>query len=246
MEINFKGKKVLVTGGTRGIGAAIANQYAQNGAEVFITGTSQTSFEEFKSQYPNEKAHFFAVDFSSLKEIENFQQEIRKIDFGILVNNAGINKISPAADIALGDWQQIQDINVRAPFLITQAVIKKMKENRWGRIVNMASIFGVVTKEQRLSYTTSKAALIGMTKTFALELANDQILVNAVSPGFIDTELTQKILGKTGIAEMVEKVPMKKLGTASDIANLTLFLTSDLNGFITGQNLIVDGGFTCA
>ncbi len=246
MNINFTGKKILVTGGTSGIGASIAAQFSQNGGSVYITGTSEKSFVAFKENFPGVDAEFFMADFSDLNQLKSFLAEVEKVPFDILINNAGINKINTIDDIELEDWQKIQDINVRAPFLISQTVAKSMRKKKYGRIINIASVFGVVTKEKRLSYTASKAALIGMTRTMALDLANDNILINAVSPGFIDTELTRKILGSEGIKEMVAKVPLQKLGTSDDVAGIVLFLSSELNGFMTGQNIILDGGFTCA
>lgn len=246
MDINIKNKKVLITGGTKGIGADIALIFAENGGDVYITGTRDSSFLEFKNKFTSVKVTFMAVDFSIPAHLENFLVEIEKINFDILVNNAGINKIDSIGEIALQDWQKIQDVNVKAPFLIAQTVVKSMKQRKWGRIINIASVFGVVTKEKRLSYTTSKAAVIGMTKTMALDLAADNILVNAISPGFIDTELTRNILGVEGIKEMVSKVPLQRLGKTSDVSGIILFLASEQNGFITGQNIIIDGGFTCA
>lgn len=246
MNINFKNKKILVTGGTKGIGASIAALFSQNEGEVYVTGTSDESFKRLQESFPEINVKFLIANFSDLTQFKLFLAEIEKLNFDIVINNAGVNKINTLEDIELEEWQQIQDINVRAPFLISKSVIKSMRNKKWGRIINIASIFGVVTKEKRLSYTSSKSALIGMTKTMALDLATDNILVNAVSPGFIDTELTRKILGTDGIKEIVDKVPMKKLGTPNDIANFILFLASDQNTFMTGQNIIIDGGFTCA
>jgi 3-oxoacyl-[acyl-carrier protein] reductase len=120
-----------------------------------------------------------------------------------------------------------------------------MIKNSWGRIINISSVFGVVTKEKRFSYTTSKSGLIGMTKTMALDLAPHNILVNSISPGFIDTELTRNILSPAEIDQIVSQVPLKKLGQPSDVAQLTLFLASPLNQFLTGENIMVDGGFSC-
>ena len=237
MSSLFSGKKVLVTGGSRGIGLAIAEKFLNSGAQVFTTST--------KDQGENGKFTNFAVDFTVLSEVKAFAEKISLMDFDVLVNNAGINKINKLLDIKLEDFQSIQDVNVKAPFLITQACAKSMIKNKSGRIVNIASVFGIVSKQERISYTTSKSALIGMTKTLALELAQYNILVNSVSPGFIDTELTRNVLGEAGIKEMTSKVPLKKLGTVEDVAELVLFLSGDQNKFLTGQNLIIDGGFTC-
>lgn len=246
MNIDFKDKKILVTGGTNGIGASIASLFFQSGGIVYISGTNEKSFVAFKQIYPMVDAKFLMADFSYLDQIEKVTNEIGKIEFDIVINNAGINKINTIDDINLEDWESVQDINVRAPFLISKAAVVGMRKKKWGRIINIASIFGVVSKEKRLSYTTSKAALIGMTKAMALDLALDNILVNSVSPGFIDTELTRNILGTDGIKEMVSKVPMNKLGAPEDVANLVIFLASEKNSFMTGQNIILDGGFTCA
>jgi 3-oxoacyl-[acyl-carrier protein] reductase len=242
----FQGKKVLVTGGSRGIGSQIALDFAQSGADITITATSQASVDEFRKENSELKFRSYIVNFSKLDETEKFLKNIESEIFDILVNNAGINKINLLTDIKLQDWQNIQDVNLRAPFLVSQCVAKGMIKKKSGRIINMASIFGMVTKEERLSYTTSKAGLLGMTKTLALELAHHNILVNAVSPGFIDTELTRRVLGDSGIIEMTKRVPLNRLGTAKDVSNVVLFLASELNQFITGENMVIDGGFTCA
>ena len=135
-------------------------------------------------------------------------------------------------------------VNVKAPFIISKHVMEDMKKNNWGRIINISSIWGTKSIEKRTSYTTSKAALIGMTKTFAIEGAKHNILVNSVSPGFTNTELTSKILSKKDRKELINKVPLKRMAKPKEIANIVAFLCSNLNTYITGQNIIVDGGFT--
>lgn len=236
MNFNFKEKNILVTGGSRGIGSAIATQFAELGAIVTITSTT------------NEKSSFrkLVVDFADLKSTQDFIKKVSEENFDVLVNNAGINKVDSLENIALVDWQKIQDVNLRGPFLTAQTVANSMKKKSAGRIINISSIFGLVTREKRLAYTTSKAGLIGMTKNLALELAPYNILVNSVSPGFIDTELTRRMLNEKEIEGLINLVPIKKLGQPSDIANLVLFLASDLNQFMTGENLVIDGGYTCA
>ena len=134
-------------------------------------------------------------------------------------------------------------INAKAPFMISKAVTKGMKARRYGRIVNIASIFGHCTKEKRSCYTTSKFALIGMSKTLAVEMAPYSVLVNSVSPGFTATELTTRVLGTEGIAEMCKQVPMKRMAMPDEISKVVLFLCSEHNTYLTGQNIIVDGGF---
>lgn len=246
MEMNFSGKKVLVTGGTRGIGAAIAVGFYNGGAAVAVTGTSKKSAEDFYKNHPQKEIRFIELDFSNLEASQKAVAQIASETFDILVNNAGINKIDFLEEIQLEDWQRIQNVNLRGPYLLSKALVPAMKTKKWGRILNISSIFGVVSKEKRLSYSTSKAGLIGMTKNMALELAESNILVNSVSPGFIDTELTRNVLGEKGILEMVSKVPLKRLGRPEDVANLVMFLASPLNNFISGENIIIDGGFTCA
>ena len=244
--MEFVGKKVLVTGGTRGIGATTAAMFAHLGASVTLTGTDQDGIREFQRQYDLPNVSGYAVRFDDLQSTSDFCQQIADVEFDILVNNAGMNKVGPFVNIEIADWQRIQDVNLRAPFMVSQVVAKNMQTKKSGRIVHISSVFGIVSKEHRVSYSTSKAGLIGMMKAMALELAPYGILVNAISPGFIDTELTRKVLGETGIEQMLSKVPLQKLGTTEDIARLALFLCSEWNQFITGENVVIDGGFTSA
>jgi NAD(P)-dependent dehydrogenase (short-subunit alcohol dehydrogenase family) len=246
MIFDFKGKNVLVTGGSRGIGAEIALNFYRAGAKVTITATSPKSAAEFAKSHELVGVDFIEIDFSDLKSTLDFSRTVSGKSFDILINNAGTNKIDSLEDITVQDWQRIQDVNLRGPFLASQALARGMIKKKWGRIVNISSVFGIVSKDKRLAYTTSKSGLIGMTKNMALELAPHNILVNAVSPGFIDTELTRSILGKDGVQEMISKVPLARLGQSQDVANLVLFLSSTSNNFITGENVVIDGGFTCA
>src|SRR5581483_7156539 len=158
----------------------------------------------------------------------------------ILVNNAGINKIGPFAEIAFEDFERIEHVNVTAPFLLMQSVVPSMRRKKWGRIVNITSIFGVISKEFRAPYSASKFALDGMTAALAAEVAVDGILANCVSPGFIETDLTRSILGDSGIAELVGRVPMRRLGKPEEVAAFVAWLVSDENTYISGQNLVID------
>ncbi|MBY0555132.1 SDR family oxidoreductase [bacterium] len=238
MPYNFKNKKILVTGGSRGIGAAIVDAYLKCGAEVTYTGQK-------KAQNPNPSAKFLQLDFSNDASIESFLSSAEIEKFDVLVNNAGINKIDHFHEIQLEDFKQIQKVNVEGPFRLSQAVVKGMLKRNFGRIVNVGSIFSTISKEKRASYSTSKFALVGMTKAMAIEYASKNILVNVISPGFIDTELTRQILSETQIAELTSQVPIKRLGTPAEVAEAVLFLTSPENTLITGQNIVADGGFTC-
>jgi|7_EtaG_2_1085326.scaffolds.fasta_scaffold00315_5 3-oxoacyl-[acyl-carrier protein] reductase len=225
MKFNFEGKTVLITGASRGIGKEISKDFKDLGANVLS---------------------FNSADYDLSKEIElnkfiKYINEQPKID--ICINNAGINRINNIEDILERDYDDIMHVNTKAPFLISQAVCSKMKKNNYGRIINVSSIFGHCTKEKRSCYTTSKFALVGMTKSMAVEMAQYNVLINSVAPGFTATELTQKILGEKGIKEMSFQVPMRRLAQPEEISKVVIFLASDFNTYITGQNIIVDGGF---
>ena len=237
--MNFEGKNILITGGTKGIGKAIADCFFDktNVKKIIITGTN------IKDNI-NPNFTYLAVDFNDDISLNNFLENIRNLDIDILINNAGINKISEFNDIKDEDFLKIQNINLIAPFKICKAVIPNMKQRGWGRIVNISSIFGKITKEFRASYSASKFALDGMTASLAVELAEYGILANCVAPGFVDTELTKKILGQNGIDNLIQKVPIKRLAKPNEIAELVLWLASEKNTYLTAQNIIIDGGFT--
>jgi len=220
---DFSNKTILVTGGTGGIGSAVAALFDQFKGNVIVTNSK-------------------LADFKSNESIIRLLEELPDID--IWVNCAGINTIDELHDIKDEDFDDIMQVNVKAPFLISKHVSKHMKKQKSGKIVNIASIWGDKTISKRLSYTTSKSALIGMTKTLAVELAKYNIQVNTVSPGFTNTKLTNGILSKKQIKELVSNVPMGRMADPSEIARIVMFLCSNQNTYITGQNIIVDGGFS--
>jgi 3-oxoacyl-[acyl-carrier protein] reductase len=237
MSNPLAGRRALVTGGTRGIGAAIAKRLRDSGANVTVTGTSSTG-------EPPPGCELRAVDFTDGLATEGFAEEISGWDVTILVNNAGINVIDRFEEIDPADFDRIQQVNVRAPLLLCQAVLPGMRRAGWGRIVNISSIFGKISREWRASYSASKFALDGMTIALAVEVASQGILANCVSPGFIDTDLTRNILGEDGIAELAGEVPMRRLGTPSEVAELVGWLAGPANTYLTGQNIAIDGGFS--
>ncbi len=240
MKVDLAGRRALVTGGTRGIGAAIVRLIAASGAQVVATA----SCLESSASWTTAGVQWEVIDFADVRKTELFAKAMAAREFDILVNNAGINRIAPVASIDMADWDQIQAVNVRAPTVLCRALVGGMAARGYGRIVNISSIFGDVSRAQRASYTTSKYALRGLTRTLALEHANRNVLVNAVAPGFIDTELTRSVLGEHGMREMASRVPMGRLGTVDEVARVVTFLVSEANGYLTGQHVLVDGGFT--
>jgi 3-oxoacyl-[acyl-carrier protein] reductase len=238
---------VVVTGGTRGIGAAIVDLFQQSDADIIATGTNSKELEQLNIKSKEKRTDYIQLDYSSDESVHQFFGHLEKLGrIDVLINNAGVNKINPIHEIAKDDWDRINNINLRGPFLLTNAISKIMQKQCYGRIVNIASIFGVVSKEKRAAYSTTKWGLIGFTKAVALDLAPYNIIVNAVSPGFVDTELTRRILSKKEIENLEQTIPQKRLAKAREIAKTVLFLASDHNTYITGQNIIVDGGFTSA
>lgn len=229
-------RKALVTGGTRGIGAAIATRLIAEGMEVTVTGTG-------RGKAVPEGAAFSVVDFSDIEATECFVAGVAEAGYDILVNNAGINRIGPFAEIDVNDFDRIHRVNVRAPFRLCQAVIPHMREQGWGRIVTLGSVFGIVSREYRASYSASKFAVDGMMTALAAELAQFGILANCVSPGFIDTELTRNVLGDQGMADLASRIPMRRLGQSGEVASLVAWLCGPENTYVSGQNLVIDGGF---
>ncbi len=236
--MNLNGKLVFLTGATRGIGSKIYDDLIAAGAKVIGTGTS-----ELKS---NSIGDYYQVDFSTEDGIYDCANYLRKIKPDVLINNVGININNPFINIEPEDFLLIQRVNLFAPFCLSQAVLPGMKLKEWGRIVNVSSIWGINSMEYRAAYSASKFALDGMTLALALEYAKDGILANCVAPGFTDTELTKKNLGDDGINNLVGKIPIGRMAQPKEISKLIVWLASPENTYITGQNIVIDGGFTRA
>ena len=233
----LEGRSVLITGGSRGIGYAVANAFLEQEAEVHVTGTKKDGKGPHGSIF-----HF--CDFSDSENLENFCDKVQQTNVEVLINNAGINKTGAFAELSPEDFLSIQKVNLFSAFRLIQAVLPGMVSKNWGRIVNITSIFSIVSKEFRAPYSASKFGLDGMTASLAAEVAESGVLVNSVAPGFIDTELTRKVLGEQGMREMASKVPIRRMGNPEVVARLVLWLASDENTFVSAQNIAIDGGFT--
>jgi len=245
VEINLENKVALVTGGTRGIGKSIAEQLLKAGAKVLVTGTNDSQIQKLNNENQNNSLKYLCLNLNNSQNVENFiSKVIEKEEIDILINNAGINILSEATEINNDDFRKIQEINFHGPFLLAKAFGVKMIKKKWGRIINIASIWSLVTRPGRLSYSTSKMALLGLNKTLAVEWAKYNVLVNCVSPGFTLTELTTTTNTKEELKIIENKIPQNRLALPEEIAKFVLFLSSDLNSYITGQNIAIDGGYT--
>ncbi|MFA6635554.1 MAG: SDR family oxidoreductase [Candidatus Omnitrophota bacterium] len=243
MKIDFTGRKALVTGATRGIGKAIADDLYSLGADLILTGTHQDQIDELNLKGGDRKK-YYCVDFSNHDAVKDFTETLsahNNID--ICINNAGINRIDLLEQTKEEDFDDIMAVNLKGPYMVTRAVCPGMKARGYGRIVNISSIWGVISKKGRSIYSASKFGLIGLTKTISNEMASSGVLVNAVSPGFVLTDLTKSTLSKKEIDELAKQVPAGRLADPGEIARVVVFLVSGLNTYLTGKNIVVDGGF---
>ena len=242
----LENKNVIITGGSRGIGKAIAEKFAQNGANIAFTCVkmSEGSLALAKNlENLGVKAKAYesdASDFeSALKLAENVFNDFGSID--VLVNNAGITKDNLLLRMSEEDFNNVMKVNMNSVFNNTKAVLRQMLKQKNGSIINLSSVVGVKGNAGQSNYSSSKAAIIGFTKSVALELGSRNIRCNAIAPGFIETEMT-RALQQNQINEWAESIPLKRLGKAEDVANTSLFLASDMSSYITGQVMNVCGG----
>ena len=236
--MRFLNKRVFITGASRGIGADIANSFKEEGA--YVVGT-QTKHNDIKGNLCDE---WFITDFSDENQVLSCAEYLRSQNFDILVNNAGFNINEDFALIDLDVFKKIQQVNLFAPFVLCQAVIVGMEQKGWGRIVNISSIWGKMSKAGRAAYSASKFGLDGLTVSLSAEYSSRGIMANCVAPGFIDTSLTRRTLKPDEIIDLVARVPAARLGSVEEISKLVLWLSSEENTFTTGQNIAIDGGFT--
>ena len=247
MQFNFIDKTVLITGGTRGIGKKIADDLLGLGANLILTGTHPEEIEKLNLDAKGKglTVTYFAVDLRKPEQFDAFIKELNqfpKID--CLINNAGINRLNYIQNAVFSDWDDMLAVNLTSPFKLLNVISPRMIQNNFGRIVNIASIFSKISKEKRSVYSATKFGIHGLTVGVSNDLARHNILVNTVSPGFVLTDLTRQNLSESEMQILAEQVPAKRLAQTSDISNVVVFLLSDLNQYLTGQNIVVDGGFT--
>ncbi len=241
-------KNVLVTGATGDIGAAIALSFAKSGYNVALHSNSKTDEAQKSAEALSREFGIKAVSVkadvskeSDVREMfETLDKTLGKID--ILVNNAGISLVSMLCDTSAEDWDSVMDINLRGAFLCAKEAIKNMVHNKWGRIINISSVWGNAGASCEVAYSASKAGLLGFTKALAKELAPSGITVNAVSPGLIDTKMNSH-LSEQDIKELCDEIPVGRMGKPQEVAHTVLFLASEEASYITAQNITVDGGW---
>ena len=244
MTIHLDGRVAVITGGSRGIGRAIATRFASAGAHVAVVARDAGRASEAAAALPGDgKRVGLGADVSNVDQvaamIANAEEALGPTD--VLVNNAGVTRDGVLVRMGEDDWQTVLDTNLKGAFTTTKAVIRGMMKRRSGRIINISSVVGLTGNRGQANYAASKAGLIGFSKSVAKELASRNILVNAVAPGFIDTDMTAE-LPEEARAALMQQIPLGRLGSVEDVAGVVAFLASDLAGYITGQVLVVDGG----
>jgi NAD(P)-dependent dehydrogenase (short-subunit alcohol dehydrogenase family) len=218
-------RRAFVTGGSRGIGAALAGELSRQGFEVWSPGRAELDLSDPSSIDRFTRAHAGSVD--------------------VLVNNAGINFLKALPELDAATWEQMRQVNVAAPLRLIQWVTPFMRAQKWGRILNISSIFSLVTRERRGAYSMTKAALNALTRSAAVELGPDGILVNALCPGYVETEMTSRNNSPAELEKIRETIPLRRLALPEELARVAGFLCSEQNNYITGQAVVADGGFTC-
>ena len=248
VNIDLTSRTALITGATQGIGKAIACQFEAAGASLILTGTNRKQIDELNAnlrEQGKKNTIYLQLDLSSEQSVDRFLKDMDSLTpVDICVNNAGVNRVSSFSETSEEDFDWMHRVNLRGPYRILKHLLPHMQSQQYGRVVNIASIWSIVTRKRRSLYTTTKNALVGMTEALAVELASDNVLVNAVSPGFTLTELTRRTNTATELSSIEGTIPMGRLAQPEEIANTVAFLCSDLNSYITGQNIAIDGGYT--
>lgn len=244
LSINLGGKVAIVTGASRGIGFECARLLSECGASVAMVATNQQRLDEAKSKLPG-KVSAYICDLKNTADVSRTVEQVSK-DFGkidILVNNAGVTKDNIAMRMNDDEWNQVLETNLRGPFAMMRACVRQMLRQRSGRIINVASVSGMIGVAGQANYSSAKAGLIALTKVVARELGSKGIYVNAVAPGFVETDMTGQ-LPEQYKTETLRAINLGRFAKPSEIANVVLFLCSDLASYIQGTTIVVDGGMT--
>jgi len=243
--INFSNKKIIITGATGGIGTSLVKKFHSLGGKVLATGTNEEKLKKLNKEYSD--IHTKKFDISKHDDIEEFINEayIQLDGLDIIVNNAGITKDNLSLRMNKEEWEKVIGINLSSNFYLCKFAIKKMLKNKFGRVVNISSIVGHTGNVGQVNYSASKGGLISLTKSFAAEYAKKNITVNCVSPGFIETNMTDKISEEVKL-QLIGKIPMNRLGNGEDVSNTVAFLSSDQAAYITGETIHVNGGMYMA
>ena len=243
--INLEGKKTIITGATGGIGNQILKKFISLKAKVLATGTNDEKLQNLKKDFP--EIEILNFDISKHLKIESFiENSSKKLDgLDILINNAGITLDNLSLRMKNDEWQKVIDINLSSTFYMCKHGIKKMLKNKYGRVINITSIVGHTGNLGQANYTSSKAGVVAMSKTLAIEYAKKNITVNCVSPGFITTNMTDKISDDIK-SLLLSRIPMNRLGNGDDVSNSVAFLASDAASYITGETIHVNGGMYMA
>ncbi len=243
--INFKNKNILITGASGGIGNELVKKFVSLGGNVLGSGTKSEKLDKIKKQYPNIKVKKFDIsEHSRIKEfIDDVSLKLGGLD--VLINNAGTNADNLSLRMKDEEWKKVIDINLTSTFLLSKHAIKKMLKSKFGRIVNITSVVGHTGNVGQSNYSASKAGIIGMSKSLAIEYAKKNITVNCVSPGFIISDMTMNIAEKVKLY-LTSRIPMGKLGTGEDVSNCVAFLSSEQASYVTGETVHVNGGMYMA
>jgi len=239
--MNLKNKKILITGATGGIGYSLVKKFSELGSTILATGTNKDKLSKLKNEFKDIKIKDFRLnEHSKIEEfIEACHIELGGLD--ILINNAGITLDNLSIRLADENWKKVIDVNLTSTFLMCKYSIKKMLKNKYGKIINITSIVGHTGNLGQANYAASKAGIVGFSKSLAIEYAKKKININCISPGFIKTEMTDKI-NEEFKKTLILKIPSGDLGTGQDIANCAVFLSSDMSDYITGETIHVNGG----
>ena len=243
--MNLKNKKVLITGATGGIGNCLVDKFNNFDCQIVATGTNQSKLQKLKEKFPN--IHILSFKLNEHENIEKFMEEVFTTLNGldVLINNAGITLDNLSIRLSEENWKKVLDVNLTATFLMCKYAIKKMLKNKKGKIVNITSIVGHTGNLGQANYSASKAGIVAFSKSLALEYAKKNININCVSPGFIKTEMTDKI-NEDFKNNLINKIPSGYLGTGVDVSNCVAFLASDMADYINGETIHVNGGMYMA